>query len=124
MCSTHSATVQPILLAYYTEMSWLKLALGLIREAAGTEVGQEMINNMRPSARKEVPSSGPPQHPDVKTLLAEHRIEIDRNFEVVVSRLNEQQAQIQAAMGRQRIWNLALAAGLLAALIAAVAAIK
>lgn len=32
-------------------MSWLKLALGLIREAAGTGVGQEMINNMRSSRR-------------------------------------------------------------------------
>lgn len=105
-------------------MSWLKLAFGLIREAAGTDVGQEMINNMRSSARKETPSLGPQQHPDVKTLLAEHRIQIDRNFEVVVARLNEQQAQIQAAIRRQRMWNLALAAGLLAALIAAVAAIK
>jgi hypothetical protein len=110
-------------LAYYTDMSWLKLALGLIREAAGTDVGQEMINNMRSSARKESPSSGP-QHLDVKTLLAEHRIEIDRNFEVVVARLNEQQAQIQAAIRRQRMWNLALAVGLLAALIAALVTIK
>jgi hypothetical protein len=105
-------------------MSWLKLALGLIREAAGTDVGQEMINNMRSSRRNESPNTEAPQQIDVKALLVEHRLQIDRNLEVVVAQLNEQHAQIEAAIRRQRIWNFALAAGLLAALIAALAAIN
>jgi len=61
-------------------MRWLKLAFGLIREAAGTQIGQEVIENMRSSARNK-PSEPASAPVDVDALLAEHRLQVDRNLQ-------------------------------------------
>ena len=102
-------------------MSWLKVAFGLIREAAGTQIGQEVIQNMRSPARSK--ASEPAAAPlNVEALLAEHRLQVDRNLDAVVAMLNEQNSRLTETVRRQRIWNLALAGGLVIALIAAVVA--
>ena len=102
-------------------MSWLKVAFGLIREAAGTQIGQEMIQNMRSQARSKASEPGPAPL-NVEGLLAEHRLQVDRNIEAVVAMLNEQNSRLTETIRRQRIWNLALGGGLVIALIAAVVA--
>lgn len=102
-------------------MNWLKLAFGLIREAAGTQIGQEVIENMRSSARNT--TSEPASPPlNVEALLAEHRLQMDRNLEAIVAMLNEQNARLTETIRRQRIWNFALAGGLVIALIVAMVA--
>ena len=99
-------------------MDWLRLAFGLIRESVGTQVGQEVINNMRSSARKGPSDTAPTPAVDVETLLAEHRAQVDRSLEAVVAMLNEQNSRLAATIRRQRIWNFALAGGLVIVLIA------
>ncbi len=101
-------------------MSWLKLAFGLIKEAAGTQIGQEVIDNMRGGRNK---TSEPAAAPlNVEALLAEHRLQIDRNLEAVVAMLNEQNARLTETVRRQRIWNFALAGGVVITLVIAIVA--
>src|SRR5262245_38287829 len=102
-------------------MSWLKVALGVIREAAGTQLGQEVIENMRSSGRNKT-SEAPTSPIDVQALLAEHRAQVDRNLEAVVAMLNEQNSRLAETIRRQRVWNFALAAGLVIALVLAIVA--
>jgi hypothetical protein len=104
-------------------MSWLKVAFGIIREAAGTELGQEVIGNIRSSGknRNSEPSAAPL---DVEALLAEHRVQVDRNLEAVVAMVNQQNSRLDASLRRQRVWNLALAAGVVIALVLAIAAVR
>lgn len=97
-------------------MSWFTLALGLIREAATTEAGQELINDMRPGTARErrSPETGPAQ-PQAETwaLSIERRQEIsDRNVEMLVRMVNSQDDVIVRLEKRQRVWNLCLAAAL------------
>ena len=108
---------------YSETMSWLKVAFGIIREAAGTELGQEVIGNIRSSGknRNSEPSAAPL---DVETLLAEHRVQVDRNLEAVVAMVNQQNSRLDASLRRQRVWNLALAAGVVIALVLAIAAVR
>jgi hypothetical protein len=95
-------------------MDWLRVALGLIREAAGTEAGREVIDNVRSAIRKDAsPAAPPPPSIDIETLIAEHRAQVDRNLEVVVQALNAQNQKLEHAVRRQRIWDIALAAGIL-----------
>jgi hypothetical protein len=104
-------------------MSWLKVAFGVIREAAGTQLGQEVIENIRSSGRNK--SAEPAPTPiDLPALLAEHRAQVDRNLEVVVAMVNQQNSRLVATIRRQRVWNLTLAAGLSIALILAIAAAR
>ena len=99
-------------------MSWLKVAFGIIREAAGTELGQEVIDNIRSGRNR---SSEPVTvAPDVEALIAEHRQQVARNLETVVTMLNEQNVRLNEALRRQRIWNVALAAGLIVAIVLAI----
>jgi hypothetical protein len=104
-------------------MNWLKLAFGLIKEAAGTEVGQEVINNVRSSIRKE--PAGPPPGPavDIESLVAEHRAQVDRSLDAIVDKLNEQNTRLEAAVRAQRIWNYALAASVVIVLIVVLVAL-
>jgi membrane-bound ClpP family serine protease len=104
-------------------MSWLKVAFGIIREAAGTELGQEVIGNIR-SSGKNRNSEPSPATTDIEALLAEHRAQVDRNLEAVVAMVNQQNSRLDANLRRQRVWNFALAAGLVIALILAIAAIR
>jgi hypothetical protein len=99
-------------------MSWLKVAFGIIREAAGTELGQEVIDNIRSGrSRSAEPVT---TAPDVDALIAEHRQQVNRNLETIVAMLNEQNARLNEALRRQRIWNIALAAGLAVAIVLAI----
>ena len=100
-------------------MSWLTLALGLIKEAAGTEVGQEIINDMRPGTPRErppqAPQAGPPAT-DAWRRSVEERLNVaGRNTEMLVRMLNAQDEALIRIQKRQRIWNLSLAAGILLA---------
>jgi hypothetical protein len=100
-------------------MSWLRVAFGVIREAAGTQLGQEVIGNIRSSGtnKTSVPS---PSSIDMQTLLAEHRAQVDRNLEVVVAMVNQQNSRLAETIRRQHIWNLTLAAGLVIVLVLAI----
>src|SRR5262249_54667160 len=106
---------------YSEPMSWLKLAFGLIREAAGTQLGQEVIGNIR-SSGKDNTSETAPIAIDVQALLAEHSARVDRNLETIVGMVNEQDSRLAATIRRQRVWNVALVAGLVVALILAIGA--
>ena len=102
-------------------MNWLRLALGLIREAAATPAGQDVIDNMRGAAKRKPAGETPEPALDVEAveaMLAEHRSQVDRNLEAIVRMLNEQNLRLTETVRRQRIWNFGLAAGLLAVLIA------
>jgi hypothetical protein len=101
-------------------MNWLKVALGLVKEAADTEVGQEVINNMRSSIRKEPPAKpNAPSPVDVEALLLHHRAQVNQNLEAIVHTLNQQHTALETAMRRQRIWNYALAGALVLVLVVA-----
>lgn len=100
-------------------MSWLKVALGVIKEAAGTPLGQEVIENLRSSGR-DTTSEPEPSPIDMQALLDEHRTYVDRNLEAVVAMVNQQNARLAETTRRQRVWNLILAAGLVIVLIAAI----
>jgi hypothetical protein len=100
-------------------MSWLKVAFGVIREAAGTQIGQEVIENIVSSGRNKT-SEPAPSPMDIHALLAEHRVQVDRNLEAVVAMINEQNSRLAETIRRQRVWNLTLAAGLVTVLILAV----
>jgi len=102
-------------------MSWLKLAFGLIREAAGTQLGQDVIENIRSTGKNNI-SEPTPIPIDVQALLAEHSARVDRNLETIVGMVNEQNSRLAAAIRRQRVWNVALVAGFVVTLILAVAA--
>ena len=104
-------------------MSWLKVAFGVIREAAGTQLGQEVIENIRSSGRNKTPEPAPSPI-DVQALLAEHRAQVDRNLETVVVMVNEQNSRLAETIRRQRIWNLTLAAGLVIVLIVVIVAAR
>jgi hypothetical protein len=100
-------------------MSWLKVAFGVIREAAGTQLGQEVIGNIRSSGRNKTTETEPSPI-DMQALLAEHRAQVDRNLEAVVAMVNQQNSRLAATIRRQRVWNLTLAVGLVIALIVAI----
>ena len=102
-------------------MSWLTVALGLIREAVGTEAGREVIGNVRSAIRKDAAPEGPKpaSRADLESLLAEHRVQVDRSLDAVVRMLNAQNEKLTETIRRQRIWNIALAAGIVVALLIA-----
>ena len=102
-------------------MSWLKLAFGLIREAAGTQLGQDVIENIRSSGKSSTAEPAPTPI-DVQALIAEQSARVDRNLETIVAMVNEQNSRLDAAIKRQRVWNVALVAGLVVALILAILA--
>jgi hypothetical protein len=104
-------------------MSWLKVALGLISTAVGTEAGREVISNVRSAILKDPPSGEPPPQglnmETVHSLIAKHREEVDRNLESVVQMLNDRNRRLEEIVRRQRIWNIGLAAAVVIAVIIA-----
>jgi hypothetical protein len=103
-------------------MSWINLALGLIREAATSEMGQDVLKDIRQARGRETPGRAPgrAQAGDVEAWMrsVEARLGVlDRNMETVVRLLNAQDAAQIRIQKRQRIWNLALGAAWLAAAI-------
>jgi len=102
-------------------MSWLRLALGLMREAASTEVGQEIINDLKENA---FGSGKQKLHQmenidQMKTYLEERMQLVDRNIEMLVQMLNVQHDKLVEINRRQRLWNLTLAGVALTAIITA-----
>jgi hypothetical protein len=103
-------------------MSWLRVAFNLLREAAGTEEGREVIQNVRSAMRKEPEAGTSRTGPDIETvqsLITEHRAQLDRNIEAIVQMLNAQNATLAETSRRQRLWNIALVAGIVIAIVVA-----
>ena len=100
-------------------MSWVSLALGLIREAATTELGREIISDLRSNTarkRKETQTDAE-QIADWRRSVDERIAIVDRNIEMLVEMLNAQDAMLVKIQKRQRVWNLALATVGLVALV-------
>lgn len=104
-------------------MSWLNLALGLIREAATTDLGQEILSDMRTGGSGSDPKSAPSSDSDRTRndqtgrwmRSVEDRLTVsDRNTEMLVRMLNAQDEALIRVQKRQRIWNIALGASILA----------
>lgn len=103
-------------------MSWLSLALGLIREAATTEMGQDILRDVRSGASRKRASpkaaEAEPRTIDPWRQSVEDRLNVaDRNAEMLVRMLNVQEEALIRIQKRQRIWNLALAGALLTAIV-------
>ncbi len=102
-------------------MSWVTLALGLIREAATTELGQDIIRDLRSSKSSQKKRSAPTDAQQVaawRNAVDERISVVDRNIEMLVQMLNSQDETFIRIQKRQRIWNLVLSGAILAALIA------
>ena len=101
-------------------MSWVRLALGLIREAATTELGQDIIRDMRSNAsQKRRPAPTDAQQVAEWRRAVDERIDVvDRNIEMLVQLLNAQDETFIKIQKRQRVWNLILSGAILLALIA------
>ena len=100
-------------------MSWVRLALGLIREAATTNLGKEIISDLKSNASQKMRAT--PKD-------AEHRAEwrravderigvVDRNIKMLVEMLNAQDETLLRIQKRQRVWNLALSGAIFLVLI-------
>ena len=103
-------------------MSWFRLALGLMREAASTQVGQDIIHDLKESAFKT-------RHQDlnqlqnidqVRTFLEERMTVVDRNMELLVQMFNAQDKALIKIQQNQRVWNLVLVSGVLVAIAVAI----
>lgn len=92
-------------------MNWLDLVLGLAREAATSETGQEILRDLRGTAAKKKDFAGVQDVEGLKLVLEERQVQVDRNFELIVQMLNSQSDRFLKTNRRQRIWNIALAAG-------------
>ena len=86
-------------------MNWVKLAVDLAREA---------MSGPSTPARPEVQ-----QQADLGAALAQQFALIDRNMDAIVGSVNAQNMKLERALRRQRIWNYALAASLVAAVVVA-----
>jgi len=95
-------------------MSWLSFAAGLLRDAMSS-----------PSEPAEPAQQAPPPAniAEVTDLINRHRAEIDKNFEAVAAKFNEQNKRHMNAMQIQRRWNYGLAAAAAIATIVAIAAL-
>ena len=100
-------------------MSWIRLALGLIREAATTDIGQDIIRDLRSNAsQKKRPAPTDAQQVTEWRSAVDERISVvDRNIEMLVQMLNAQDETFVTIQKRQRVWNLVLSGAILVALI-------
>ena len=85
-------------------MNWMQLAVNLTRDF------------MKPDA----PQPPKVQNTDLGAALAQQFEVIDRNMESMVRALNVVNSRLEATVRRQRIWNYALTAALLIAVLVAV----
>ncbi len=85
-------------------MNWMQLALQLTR--AAMSMGDE--------------PQRPPETPkDLGEALAQQFALIDRNIEAVAHTVHAQNQRLERELKRQKIWNYALAAGLVIAITVA-----
>jgi hypothetical protein len=89
----------------------MRLALGLIREAATTELGKEIINDLRSNAtRKRQATPTDAEQIGAWRRSVDERISVvDRNIEMLVEMSNAQDEMLLKIQRRQRVWNLVLA---------------
>jgi len=95
-------------------MSWVGLALGLIRDVAVSQAGQEILRDVRGNAQKRAPETPSRTDTDLEAWrrAVDERLAVnEKNMAVLVQMLNAQEANFIRIQKRQRIWNLALAAG-------------
>lgn len=99
-------------------MSLLRLALGLIRDVATTEQGQEFIKDLRggPGKKTRTAPAGEAEVGPWRQSVEERLTVADRNATMLAGMLNAQHEAMIRIQKRQRIWNVALAAGVLLAL--------
>ncbi len=99
-------------------MSWLSLALGLFREAATTEVGQDIISDLRSkvTGNRRPPPDRPEEVNEWRQSVEERIAVVDRNVAMLVQMLNAQDEIRIKVQKRQRIWNFVLAGGILVAI--------
>ena len=109
-------------------MSWVRLALGLIREAATTDLGQDIIRDLRSNAshsnasEKRRPAlTDEKQVAEWRSAVDDRMSIVDRNVEMLVKMLNAQDETFLKIQKRQRVWNLVLAGTILATLVAVTA---
>jgi len=100
-------------------MNFLRV-LGFLRDAAGIDVGREVIDKIRSSVRAETPEENEQMALDIEALLAEHHARVGREIDAVRQQVQRQNEQFAMAIRRQRIWNFVLSAGIIVALIVAV----
>ena len=86
-------------------MNWVKIAVDLAREAM--------------SSRDPAPRSEAQQPADLGAALAQQFALIDRNIDAVVGSVNTQNAKLERALRRQQMWNYALMAGIIVAIVVA-----
>ena len=100
-------------------MSWVRLALGLIREAATTEIGQDIIRDLRSkqSQKKRPAPTDAQQVAEWRSAVDERISVVGRNIEMLVQMLNAQDETFVRIQKRQRVWNLVLSGAILVALI-------
>ena len=100
-------------------MSWIRLALGLIREAATTDIGQDIIRDLRSNAskKKRPAPTDARQVTEWRSAVDERISVVDRNIEMLVQMLNAQDETFVTIQKRQRVWNLVLSGAILVALI-------
>lgn len=103
-------------------MSWVGLALGLIRDVAVSQAGQEILKDVRKD-RGGNPKTPPAEPPKTDAELDRWRQAVEarqsvheKNMGMLVEMLNAQEANLVKIQKRQRIWNLALAAGVIVAI--------
>lgn len=106
-------------------VDWIRLAFGLIREAAGTEKGQEVIDDLRQRVRGKAPTVegqavAMATVQDVLLELQELRERTEKTLDLLVRTINAQQQALEVLEKRQRRWNLTLATGVAVALAMAV----
>ncbi len=102
-------------------MTWFRLALGLVQEAAATEIGQDIINDIRSNAFKTREQDLTPMTniDEVKAFLKDRLNVLDRNIEMLVQTLNAQHEMLLEMQKVQRVWNLVLAGGVIVAIAVA-----
>ena len=102
-------------------MTWFRLALGLVQEAAATEIGQDIINDIRSNAFKTREQDLKPMTSidEVKAFLKDRVNVLDRNIEMLVQTLNAQHEMLLEMQKVQRVWNLVLAGGVIVAIAVA-----
>lgn len=97
----------------------MTFALGLIRDVAATEQGQEIINDLRPGGGgKRAPDVAPSEDEigEWRRHVNQRLAMTDRNVETLARMLNAEHEAAARTEKRQRVWNVALGAGVLIAL--------
>ena len=98
-------------------MNWVGLAFGLIREAASTEAGREVLNDLRSATFKRTDAKRVQDVESLKAVVEEHRELTDRNIERIVQMVNAQGDAILETRKRQHIVNFVLIIGIILAII-------